>query len=145
MRRGQALSGAVALPTAAPLIVYDDVCVLCSRFVRWVVRHDREAVFRFTSAQGVLGEALYRDIALDPARLETVLLVVDGRVLGKAAAVAETGRRLGGIWRMLGALDVLPPGISDAAYDLVARNRYRLFGRRETCWLPPPEIAARIV
>lgn len=136
---------APALPTTAPLIVYDDVCVLCSRFVRWVVRHDPAGVFRFTSVQGPLGEGLYRSLGLNPDRLETILLIEDGAVFMKSAAVANVARRLGGVARGAGLLRLLPDALGDGAYDLVARNRYRLFGRRDVCWTPPPHIAERIL
>lgn len=119
-----------------PLIVFDGVCVLCSGFVQWVIRHDAAGVFRFTAAQGAKGSALYEAAGLDPDALETILLVVDGATFTKFAAVIETAVRLGGVWRAATVLRVLPKAWGDALYDLVARRRYALFGRRETCWLP---------
>jgi predicted DCC family thiol-disulfide oxidoreductase YuxK len=121
---------------AGSVIVFDDVCVLCSGFVQWVIRHDPEGRFRFTSAQGPLGQALYRDIGLDPARLETILLIADGAAYDKLRAVIEVAVRLGGLWRAAAVLKAVPVPLGDWAYDLIARNRYRLFGRRATCWLP---------
>ncbi len=135
---------APAIPTA-PLIVFDGVCVLCSGFVRWVMRRDRAGVFRFTSAQGALGQALYRDLGLDTEQFETNLLVVDGVAYGKLRAVAEIVMRLGGGWRAAAVLRAVPAGVGDWAYDLVAMRRYRLFGRREACWLPTPDLADRVI
>lgn len=134
-----------AVPAAGPLIVFDDVCVLCSRFVQWVIRHDREKRFRFTPAQGPLGQAVYRELKLDPVNFETNLLVVDGVVYGKLAAIIGIAVRLGGVWRAAAALRVLPGPVGDWLYDRVARNRYALFGKRETCWLPSPDLADRFV
>lgn len=139
------LSPAAPPLPAAPLIVFDDVCVLCSTFVQWVIRHDRNGQFRFTSAQGPLGQALYRDLGLDPIRLETMLLVVDGVAHEKLGAVIEIATRLGGLWRSAAALRMLPLPLGGWAYDRVARNRYALFGRRETCWLPGPDAADRVI
>jgi predicted DCC family thiol-disulfide oxidoreductase YuxK len=136
---------ALTIPTTAPLIVFDGVCVLCSGFVRWVMRHDRERLFRFTSAQGELGQAIYRDLGLDAVAFETNLLVVDGVAYGKLRAVAEIVSRLGGGWRAARMLRAVPAPVGDWAYDLVATRRYRLFGRRETCWLPTPELADRVI
>ena len=136
---------APAIPTAAPLIVFDDVCVFCSGFVQWVIRHDRARLFRFTSAQGPLGQALYRDLGLDPVRFETSLLVADGVVYGGLRGVAEIALRLGGAWRAAGLLRLLPTALGEPAYDLVARNRYRWFGRRDACWLPSADVADRVI
>lgn len=140
------LSGqAPALPTTAPLIVFDDVCVLCAGFVQWVIARDPGGRFRFTSAQGPLGQALYRDLGLDPVRFETNLLVVNGVVYGKLRGLIEILTRLGGMWRIAAVLRVLPGPLGDWLYDRIALNRYRLFGKRETCWLPTPDLADRVI
>lgn len=138
-------AAAPAIPTAAPLIVFDDVCVLCAGFVQWVIRHDPEARFRFTSAQGPLGQALYRDLGLDPVRFETNLLVVEGMAYGKLAGVIEIATRLGGIWRAAVVLRALPAWLADWIYDRIARNRYALFGKRDVCWTPSPDLADRVI
>jgi len=138
-------AAAPALPGAAPLIVFDDVCVLCSRFVQWVIRHDPHGRFRFTSAQGPLGQALYRDLDLDPLKLETILLVVDGMAYGKSAGLIQIATRLGGAWRAAAIFKLLPASLGDWVYDRIARNRYALFGRRDTCWVPSPDVSARFL
>jgi predicted DCC family thiol-disulfide oxidoreductase YuxK len=127
------------------LIVFDGVCVLCSGFVQWVIRRDPDARFRFTSAQGPLGQALTRDLALDPVRLETILLVADGVVYVKFAAAIEIVTRLGGIWRAAAMLRLVPTFLGDWVYDRIAQNRYALFGRRETCWTPSSDVADRVI
>ncbi len=137
-------AGAPPLPPT-PLIVFDDLCVLCSGFVQWVIWHDPERRFRFTAAQGPLGQALYRDLGLDPVRFETNLLVVDRVAYGKLATIIEVAVRLGGVWRAAALLRGLPARLGDWAYDRIAQNRYRLFGRRETCWLPSPDMADRVI
>jgi predicted DCC family thiol-disulfide oxidoreductase YuxK len=136
---------APAIPTDRPLIVFDGECVLCSAFVQWVMANDPQGRFRFTPAQGPLGQALYADLGLDTVAFETNLLVADGVVFGKLAAIVETCRRLGGVWRAAGVLKLLPAGLGDWGYDLIARNRYRLFGARETCWLPSAQMAERVI
>ncbi|MCC6912557.1 MAG: DUF393 domain-containing protein [Rhodospirillaceae bacterium] len=136
----------IAIPTPAPLIVFDEMCVLCAGFVQWVIRHDRHRAFRFTSAQGPLGQALYRDLGLDPVHVETNLVVVDGVAYGKFAGYIQVAARLGGGWRAAaGLLRLVPAFLGDRAYDLVARNRYMLFGKRGVCWTPPADVAARVI
>lgn len=143
MRRLSA--AAPALPGSAPLIVFDNVCVLCSHFVQWVIGHDPHGQFRFTSAQGPLGQALYRDLDLDPVQLETILLVVDGMAYSKFAGIIHIATRLGGIWRAAAIFKLLPASLGNWAYDRIARNRYALFGRRETCWAPSPDVLDRVI
>ena len=125
--------------------MFDDVCVLCSHFVQWVIRNDPHAQFRFTAAQGPLGQALYRDLGLDPVRFETNLLVVDGMAYGKMVGVIEIAARLGGIWRAAALLKLLPRSFGDWLYDRIARNRYAVFGKRDTCWVPSPDVADRVI
>lgn len=132
-------------PDTAPLIVFDGVCVLCSGFARFVARHDTAAQFRFTAAQSPLGQALYRHFGLDPVNYETNLLIADGRAFAKLAAFTGIMRRLGRPWSMAAVADRLPASASDTLYDWIARNRYRAFGRRETCILPDATWRQRMI
>ena len=136
---------APTLPETGGLIVFDDVCVLCSGFVQWVLTHDHDRRFWFTSAQGPMGQALYNDLGLDPQHFETNLVLIEGKVCGKLGTVVKVASRLGGVWRVAGVLLILPDGLQDLIYDSIARNRFRLFGRRSTCWLPSPETAERVL
>lgn len=126
------------------LIVYDGDCVLCSRFVRFVFENDRDAHFRFTSAQGPLGQALYRHYGLDTTDFETNLVIANGRLYEKLYAFAEVTRLLGRQWRLFSGLQALPRPIADWTYDRIAKNRYAVFGRRERC-LMPSALAGRYV
>lgn len=128
-----------------PVIVFDGVCVLCSSFARFVARHDRARVFRFTAAQSRLGQALFRHYGLDPVDFETNLLLAEGRAYGKLQAFAGIMRRLGGPWRLLALAGKVPPRLGDWLYDRIARNRYRLFGRTETCMMPDASWRDRVI
>lgn len=139
------LSASAPVLPPAPLIVFDDACVLCAGFIQWVIRNDRHGRFRFTSAQGPLGQALYRDLGLDPLQFETNLLIVDRMAYGKLSGVIEIATRLGGIWRAAALLRVLPAFLGDWIYDRIAQNRYALFGRRDVCWTPSPDVADRVI
>ncbi|HZT47250.1 MAG TPA: thiol-disulfide oxidoreductase DCC family protein [Hyphomicrobiaceae bacterium] len=132
-------------PDDKALVVFDGVCVLCSGFARFILRRDRSFAFRLATAQSPLGQALYRHYGLDPDEFESNLVIADGRACAKLDTVAAVGERLGGPWRALGALRWLPRAHGDWIYDRVARNRYALFGRRESCMLPPPEWRDRFI
>ncbi|MCB1511778.1 MAG: DUF393 domain-containing protein [Hyphomicrobiaceae bacterium] len=118
------------------LIVFDGDCILCSRFVQFVLAHDRQAYFRFTTAQGPLGQALYRHYGLDAVDFETNLVIIEGVLHEKLSAFAEVTQRIGGGWQVLSILRQLPRPIADWTYDRIAKNRYAMFGRRESCLMP---------
>lgn len=121
-----------------PLLVFDGLCVLCSNGAQLVLRLDRRGRFRFASAQSELGRALYRHFGLDESGDETVLLIEAGRLYTRSEVAIRVGRGLGGIWRAAVLLRIFPLGWRDAAYDWLARRRFRLFGRREVCFRPEP-------
>jgi predicted DCC family thiol-disulfide oxidoreductase YuxK len=134
-----------SFPDDKALIVFDGVCVLCSAFARFIVARDVNFAFRFTTAQSPLGQALYRHYRLDAQTFATNLLIVEGRVYGKLDSLAQTAALIGGPWRLLLGLRLLPYALADPAYDAVARNRFRLFGRHEHCMIPPSTWRARFL
>jgi predicted DCC family thiol-disulfide oxidoreductase YuxK len=125
------------------LILFDGTCVFCSAFACFIVRYDRAGHFRFVTAHSALGQALYRAHGLDPVAMTTNIVITGGTPHLKLRAFTAAMRRLGGVWRAFGVLDLIPRRVADPAYDWIARNRYR-FGRRE-CPMPGPELRARII
>lgn len=132
-------------PDARPIIVFDGVCVLCSGFVRFVLRHDRDGRFCFVPAQSALGASLLRHYGLDAIDFETNLLIENGVASGKLDAFVAICSRLGGLRRTAILLQLLPSPLADFLYDRIARNRYRLFGRTGTCMLPPTGTSDRFL
>lgn len=126
-----------------PLVVFDGVCVLCSAWFRFILRHDREKHFRFATAQSPLGQVLYRHYGLDPFDFTTNLVIVDGRLFTELDAFAAVMRQLPPPWPLLSITSVLPKPVADFFYYRIARNRYRLFGRTDTCLMPTPDLRAR--
>lgn len=130
---------------AHPIIVFDAECVLCSANAQFVLRHDTHGRFRLASMQGEVGSALYRRFGIDPADPETMVLVEGDRVLRDSDAVLAIYAGLGWPWRAMAVFRLVPPIIRDSVYRLIARNRYRLFGRREACFVPRSDQAERIL
>ena len=129
----------------APIIVFDAECVLCSANAAFVLKHDRRGHFRLAAQQSAVGAALYRRFGIDPADPET-LIVVSGEAAARYSdAVFAIAHGLGWPWRAACGLRVVPRFVRDPLYRLVARNRYRLFGRRQHCWMPPPEQRERLL
>src|SRR3954453_1777366 len=123
-----------------PIVLYDGVSVLCSRSVRFVIRHDRAARFRFASVQSGPGRGLLARHGLPLEDRDSFVLVEDGAAHLKSDALLRIVPRLSGPWPVLALGRLVPAALRDRLYDLVARNRYRLFGRGETCPVPPPEV-----
>jgi predicted DCC family thiol-disulfide oxidoreductase YuxK len=130
---------------SAPIIVFDAECVLCTANARFVLRHDRRGRFRLASMQGDAGAALYRRFGIDPVDPETMIVVEGDRALRDSDAVLAIWHGLGWPWRALAVLRLVPRSVRDPAYRWIARNRYRLFGRRETCWAPTPDQRERLL
>lgn len=128
-----------------PVIVFDGMCVLCSANARFVMRHDRAGRFRLTTMQGEAGAALMERFEIDPLDPETFILVDGDSVLRNSDAALAILVGLGWPWRALAALRIVPRPLRDWVYRLVARNRYRWFGKREQCFMPTPEQAGRIL
>lgn len=134
-----------AFPDDRPIIVFDGVCVFCSAWAKFVLRHDTAARYRLLTAQTALGRALFVHYGLDPDDYETNLLIEDGRAWAKSTGTLRMLEGLGRPWSWLAVLGVIPERWRDRAYDLVARNRYRLFGRGDTCLVPTPEVRSRFL
>jgi predicted DCC family thiol-disulfide oxidoreductase YuxK len=129
-----------------PILVFDGVCVLCSRSVHFVLRHDRGKRFRFATTQSPTGMRLMFERGLDPAKPASVLLIDADRAYTESAAMIRVLHSFGGAWPLLaGALWIVPKPLRDAGYRAVAKRRYRWFGQRETCYLPDPSEAIRFL
>ncbi len=128
-----------------PVIVFDAECVLCSANARLVMRRDRKRHFRLASMQGAKGADLLRANGVDPADPDTLIVVDDNQVLRNSDAVLHIYSRLAWPWPMLGLLRIVPRPLRDALYLRLARNRYRWFGRRQTCWVPGPADRDRLL
>lgn len=128
----------------APVIFFDGVCGLCNTFVDVVLRWDRRGVFRFAPLQGETAARMLRPE--DTAQLDSVALQVNGQTYRKSSAVVRMLWRLGWAGGLAGtALWLVPKPIREWGYDFVAGNRYRWFGKKETCRLPTPSERERFL
>lgn len=142
--------GREAASAVHPILLYDGVCGLCNRFVQFVLRRDRAGIFRFASLQSPLAGRILARHGADARDLDTVYVVVDyelpgERVLHRSDAVISVLNYLTR-WRFVGSLlRLVPRPLRDWGYGIVARNRYRVFGRAESCILPVAENRSRFL
>jgi predicted DCC family thiol-disulfide oxidoreductase YuxK len=129
----------------ASIVVFDGVCNLCNWVVQLIIRHDPDGHFQFASLQSEAGRALLESHGLNAIEPETIVLVRDERVSTMSDAALEIARDMGSPFSLLYPLIVLPKGFRDWAYRIVARNRYRWFGRRDSCMMPTPELKRRFL
>jgi predicted DCC family thiol-disulfide oxidoreductase YuxK len=134
-----------------PIILYDGVCGLCNRLVQFLLKHDREGRLQFASLQSDFAEKVLGRHGLNAKDLDTVHVVEnydqpDERVLQRSNAILRAGRELGGFWGASSAIArVVPRPLRDLVYRVVATNRYRVFGKFDTCMLPDPSQRSRFL
>ncbi len=129
-----------------PLYFFDGYCVLCSGFVQFCFRHDGDGTLKFASAQSPLGTRLLETLGLPIETLDRTILLVEGdEVFSQSTAILRSLRHLRGWPRWLLPLRLVPRFIRDPLYDLIARNRYKWFGRHPACFVPTPETRARFI
>lgn len=127
------------------LLFFDGVCNLCNGLVRFIIRHDRHKRFRFAPLQTEAGNKFLSAHGLVSSSLDTLVYLRKGKVLVRSAAALNVARDLGGPWTLAYGFILVPRFIRDAVYDLVARKRYRWYGKRDTCMVPAHELRERFV
>lgn len=127
------------------MLLFDGVCNVCNSSVQFIVAHERSPVMQFASLQSELGRRLVAQHRLS-GNVDTVVLIEGDRARTRSSAVVAVLKHLGGGWRVLGTtLWVVPRPLRNLGYDLFARFRYRLFGKREECMVPTAELRARFL
>lgn len=133
------------LTHGAPVLLFDGVCHLCTGTARFVIANDPAARIRLATVQSDSGQAILAVLGLPIDRFDSFVFVEDGRAWLRSAAMLRLLGHLRRRWRPLKVLAIVPTRLRDAVYDRIARNRYRLFGKRAVCLVPTPEIAARFL
>jgi predicted DCC family thiol-disulfide oxidoreductase YuxK len=137
-------SGAVVV-SVEPVVLYDGVCGLCAASVRWILRHERDHALRFAPLQGPTAAALRQRYPEIPTTLASVVFVADGKAHLRSKAFVHLARHLRAPWRWARGVRWMPGFVMDLPYRLVARLRYRLWGKRDQCEVPAPEHRVRFL
>jgi predicted DCC family thiol-disulfide oxidoreductase YuxK len=134
------------LPKDKKIILFDGVCNLCNSAVQFVVKHDKNDVFRFVALQSELGKEIIKHIGIDSKKIDSIVLYEPGvAYYYKSDAALEIARNLGGIFHLGTIFRIIPTGIRNQLYDFVAKNRYKWYGKKESCMLPTPELKAKFL
>jgi predicted DCC family thiol-disulfide oxidoreductase YuxK len=136
----------VVLPKNKKIILFDGVCNLCNNAINFIIEHDKKDVFRFASLQSELGQKLVLERGIDPDILDTIILIEPGIVYyEKSTAALKIAKDLSGGYSFLQYFLFLPKFIRDGVYNLVASNRYKWFGKKESCMIPTPELKGKFL
>lgn len=127
------------------IILFDGVCNFCSASVNLVIKRDKRGYYRFAPLQEPKGAEIARRYGIDPERLDTFVLVENGRAYPKSGGALRVARRLGGLYSLAFGFIVIPAFVRDFVYDWFARHRYRWFGKRDVCIVPTPEMRERFL
>ncbi|KQS40619.1 thiol-disulfide oxidoreductase [Pedobacter sp. Leaf194] len=126
-----------------PVIFFDGICNLCNASVQFAIKRDSKKVLRFTALQGVFAQSVLPEYNLDLTKINSILLLDENRIYTKSSAALRVAKKLDGLWPLLYSLIIIPKFIRDWLYDIVAKNRYKWWGKQEVCWVPTPELKSR--
>lgn len=130
-------------PVLIPILLFDGVCNLCSGTVQFVIERDSDAKVGFASLQSDYGVDMMGRLNIPTDYLDSIILVEGDRISYKSTAALRLCHYLDGVWPALRILLIIPSPVRNLVYDWVARNRYRWFGKKESCWMPTPELRSR--
>lgn len=127
------------------IVLFDGVCNFCNNSVNFIINHDPKGHFRFAALQSDFGRQKLKEPGYHTKEFDSLVLLSGDKVYKKSSAALRIARNLSGLYPLLYGLMVIPPFIRHWAYDLVARNRYKWFGKRDACRLPAPELKSRFL
>jgi predicted DCC family thiol-disulfide oxidoreductase YuxK len=131
-------------PAPTAIILFDGVCNFCCSSVQFIIERDPRQRFTFASQQSDRGKQLLADAKLPPS-MDTFVLIENHTVYTRSTAALKVAAQLTQPWPLFAVFRIVPTFIRDAAYRVIAQNRYRWFGQKEACWVPTPEIRARFL
>lgn len=126
------------------VVLFDGICNFCESSVQFIIKNDQSNSLQFASLQSNIGQQLLVDYKM-PTTIDGVVFIENNIAYYKSAAAFKIARYFGGFWKILNIFSVLPLSFTDFVYDIIAKNRYRWFGKKESCMLPSPEIRNRFL
>jgi predicted DCC family thiol-disulfide oxidoreductase YuxK len=128
-----------------PIILFDGICNLCNSSVQFVLKHDKLKLFRFASLQSTGGQALLKKYHLPETNFNSFVLIKNGKAFVKSTAALMVAKELAGIIKTLYIFIIAPAFIRNAVYNIIAKNRYKWFGKQESCMMPTPDLQSRFL
>lgn len=134
------------IPDGKKLILFDGVCNLCNDSVIKVIKNDKKNVFLFTALQSDIGQKIIHHLKIDTAKTDSIILYEpEGNYYIKSSAALRIMSKFSGLWKLTQIFRILPPAFNNIFYDLIARNRYKWFGKKDSCMIPTPDLKAKFL
>jgi predicted DCC family thiol-disulfide oxidoreductase YuxK len=127
------------------ILLFDGVCNLCNGAVQFVIKRDKNTRLKFASLQSEAGQKLLQEFNLPTDEFESFVFIDGDKIYTKSTAALKVAKDLGGFWKLFYAFVILPKPFRDFAYSLIAKNRYKMFGKRDVCMIPTPELKSRFL
>lgn len=129
------------------IVLFDGVCNLCNKSVQYIIKKDKKDIFRFAALQSDLGVKLAKERGIDTTKVDSIILIKPSvAYYTKSSAAIEIMYDFGGVWRLMIIFKyIFPPFIRDLVYDFIAHNRYKWFGKQDSCMIPTPELKAKFL
>jgi predicted DCC family thiol-disulfide oxidoreductase YuxK len=128
-----------------PIILFDGACNFCNGVINFIIRQDKKGIFRFAPLQSESGQQLLQQYGLPQQHFDSFVLVEKGKAYKSSTAGLRLYNQLPWYWKWTQVFWIVPPFLRNAVYDLIARNRYKWFGRKEQCMVPSPELRSRFL
>jgi predicted DCC family thiol-disulfide oxidoreductase YuxK len=135
----------MSAPENNHIVLFDGVCNLCNGMVKFIIKRDKESKFKFASLQSDAGQTLLRKFNLPTDTFHYFIYIKGDTYFIKSSAGLHVLKELGGIWKVFYVFIIVPSFIRDAVYQLISRNRYKLFGRSESCMIPTADVKERFL
>ena len=134
------------LPKNKKIILFDGVCNLCNSAVQFIIKNDKKDIFRFVALQSELGNEICSYIGVDQTKIDSIILYNPGvAYYYKSSAAFEIADELGGIYSLISIFKILPEKFRNFIYDYIAKNRYKWYGKKESCMIPTPELKSKFL
>tara|TARA_R110002050_G_scaffold56512_1_gene127017 strand:- start:118888 stop:119295 length:408 start_codon:yes stop_codon:yes gene_type:complete len=128
------------------IILFDGVCNLCNASIQLVIKHDKKDEYRFAALQSEHGRKMTAERHIDTTAIDSIILIEPGvAYYTKSTAVLKVGKNFGGLWSLLAVFEWIPEGIRNVVYDFIAKNRYKWYGKKDSCMIPTPELKAKFL
>ena len=133
------------MPPNEKIILFDDICNLCNRVVLFIIKRDPQAKYMFASLQSDSGKKILLKFGISTSDFDSFVLINDNKYFSKSSASLRVFKELNGLWRLLFVFIIVPPFMRDFIYNIIAKNRYKVFGKRDSCMVPSPAIQNRFL
>ncbi|HMS33164.1 MAG TPA: thiol-disulfide oxidoreductase DCC family protein [Ignavibacteria bacterium] len=127
------------------IILFDGVCNLCNSSVNFIIDHDKKNMFRFASLQSDSGQTLLKKFGLNNESFDSIILIDNEKYLTRSSAVLRIVKNFPGFWKLLYIFIIVPPAVRNLLYDIIAENRYKWFGKKDSCRVPTPELKEKFL